>query len=350
MLGVQSQHEGSTAGLQVLGSRCYNYSLSPARVPHIDAAYAKHNHGQYRNRLVSWGAGSAATTTTTALVKARAPARSQSMPFITAVALPQDLPRLVEIEFAAFREEKANHQLSYRDSKIPEHSARALKFYRHCMTHLRSIDTDYRLSNGQHRKRTGSTSDLVVSSSTFSLGYRFRKVNDPRTGEIIAFAKTEMTVITLEDMQSPLDTGHENEPAMNRAWFALNEKLHREYNGLRRHCYFGMLATHPDHQHRGAATMLMKELIAEADALGLEMYCEATRTGKPLYEKYGFVAVKTLTFDPAAYAGSGLVETQWVMVRGALGKDGVRRPVREWDVAAAEARAQVDEALRKALP
>nr|OQO19872.1 hypothetical protein B0A51_12228 [Rachicladosporium sp. CCFEE 5018] len=350
MLGVQSQHEGSTAGLQVLGSRCYNYSLSPAHVPHIDAAYAKHNHGQYRNRLVSWGAGPAATTTTTAVVKPRAPAKLQSIPFITAVALPQDLPRLVEIEFAAFRDEKANHQLSYRDSKIPEHSARALKFYRHCMTHLRSIDTDYRFTNGQHRKRPSSTSELVVSSSTFSLGYRFRKVNDPRTGEIIAFAKTEMTVITLEDMQSPLDAGHENEPAMNRAWFALNEKLHREYNGLRRHCYFGMLATHPDHQHRGAATMLMKELIAEADALGLEMYCEATRTGKPLYEKYGFVAVKTLTFDPAAYGGSGLVETQWVMVRGALGKDGVRRPVREWDVAAAEARAQVDEALRKALP
>ena len=58
-----------------------------------------------------------------------------------------------------------------------------------------------------------------------------------------------------------------------------------------------MLATHPDHQHRGAATMLMDELVAEADALGLEMYCEATKTGRPLYEKYGFVTVKTLVFD-----------------------------------------------------
>ena len=73
----------------------------------------------------------------------------------------------------------------------------------------------------------------------------------------------------------------------------------------------------------------MSELIAEADALGLEIYCEATRTGKPMYEKYGFVPVYTLSFDPAQYGVTGLgVEVQTVMVRGALGKDGVRREVR----------------------
>lgn len=111
-----------------------------------------------------------------------------------------------------------------------------------------------------------------------------------------------------------------------------------------------MLATHPDHQHRGAATMLMKELVAEADALGLEMYCEATRTGHPLYEKYGFVVVKTLVFDPAEHGGQGLVETQMVMVRGALGRDGVRKAVRDWDVAASEARLEVEEAMKGFLP
>lgn len=110
-----------------------------------------------------------------------------------------------------------------------------------------------------------------------------------------------------------------------------------------------MLATHPEHQHRGAASMLMDELIAEADALGLEIYCEATRTGRAMYEKYGFVAVKTLVFDPAEYGVKGLgVETQTVMVRGALGKDGVRRGVREWDVAAAEAREEVELAATSA--
>jgi GNAT superfamily N-acetyltransferase len=93
-----------------------------------------------------------------------------------------------------------------------------------------------------------------------------------------------------------------------------------------------MLATHPSHQHRGAATSLMSELIAEADALGLEIYCEATKTGRPMYEKYGFVPVYTLSFDPAEYGVTGLgVEVQTVMVRGALGKDGVRREVRRME-------------------
>jgi ribosomal protein S18 acetylase RimI-like enzyme len=73
---------------------------------------------------------------------------------------------------------------------------------------------------------------------------------------------------------------------------------------------FGMLATHPSHQHRGAATSLMSELLAEADALG----------------------VYTLSFDPAEYGVTGLgVEVQTVMVRGALGKDGIRREVRRWE-------------------
>jgi hypothetical protein len=97
--------------------------------------------------------------------------------------------------------------------------------------------------------------------------------------------------------------------------------------------------------------MLMAELVAEADALGLEMYCEATKTGRPLYEKYGFITVKTLSFDPAEYGVDNLgVETQAVMVRGALGKDGVRKQVRSWETATAEARLEVDAVLRKDTP
>ena len=46
-----------------------------------------------------------------------------------------------------------------------------------------------------------------------------------------------------------------------------------------------------------------------------------------MYEKYGFVPVKTLRFDPAEYGVKGLgVEVQTVMVRGIAGRpEGVRR-------------------------
>lgn len=94
-----------------------------------------------------------------------------------------------------------------------------------------------------------------------------------------------------------------------------------------------MLATHPDFQHQGAASKLMDELMAEADGLGVEVYCEATKTGRPLYEKYGFVAVKNLDFATAEYGVDLGIEQQTVMVRGALGKDGTRARVRQWDEA-----------------
>lgn len=94
----------------------------------------------------------------------------------------------------------------------------------------------------------------------------------------------------------------------------------------------GMLATAPAHQHQGAGTMLLLEILAEADEAGVEVYLEATDTAKPLYEKHGFKAITELRFDPAHYGLKGLgVERQTVMVRAALDESGSRAPVRSWE-------------------
>lgn len=157
-------------------------------------------------------------------------------PFVAAAAFPDDIPRLVEVEFAAFREEYVNHVLSYRDPRNPDHTARTIDFYSHCMQHIRTCALP-----GQEpvksRIMTDSKLDLSLETEDSSTveGYRFRKVIDPKTHEIIAFAKSEITTLTPEDHASPLDIGHETEPQMNRDWFALNEKLHRAYCGLRQH-------------------------------------------------------------------------------------------------------------------
>lgn len=92
----------------------------------------------------------------------------------------------------------------------------------------------------------------------------------------------------------------------------------------------GMLATAPAHQHKGAGTMLLLEILAEADDAGVPVYLEATDTAKPLYERHGFEAITELRFEPAAYGVKGLGrERQTVMVRGRLGVDGVMRKVGE---------------------
>lgn len=93
-----------------------------------------------------------------------------------------------------------------------------------------------------------------------------------------------------------------------------------------------MLATAPAHQHKGAGTMLLLEVLAEADDAGVECYLEATDTAKPLYERHGFEAITELRFEPSSYGVKGLGrERQTVMVRGALGRDGVRSRVKRWD-------------------
>ena len=90
-----------------------------------------------------------------------------------------------------------------------------------------------------------------------------------------------------------------------------------------------MLATEPKYQHNGAGSMLLKEILAEADNACSEVYLEATGAAKSFYEKHGFEAVTEFSFDPSEYGVRGLgVERQTVMVKGALGPSAERKAVR----------------------
>ena len=103
-----------------------------------------------------------------------------------------------------------------------------------------------------------------------------------------------------------------------------------------------MLATQPAYQHHGAGTMLLLNILAEADEAGVECYLEATDTAKPLYERHGFVTVNELRFDPAAYGVYGYnIERQTIMVRGALDSRGQRQQVQSWEEAVPGAQAQL---------
>ncbi|KAK1051752.1 hypothetical protein LTR74_016680 [Friedmanniomyces endolithicus] len=212
----------------------------------------------------------------------------------------EDARRLVDIEFQAFENERANQQLSFRDYTKPEHFERSVELYTTAINSYPNI--------GSPLKRPQAYSRVS-----------FLKVTDTETSYVVSFAKTEFKQYTLQELQSPADTGHAHEPRMNREWFALNERLRREY-------------------HNGAGTMLLDVILAEADESGLEVYLEGTDTAKPLYEKHGFVAVNEVRFDPAEYGVCDIgMERQTVLVRGALGRDGVRRGVRSWEVAVARA-------------
>nr|POE77521.1 hypothetical protein CFP56_09168 [Quercus suber] len=252
------------------------------------------------------------------------PSQGRTGHFVVAPATPEDIRRLVDIEFHAFENEQVNQVLSYRDYHQPKHFERTVSIYTDAMRDLLADkEPDY-------IKRADSPLEMdspLASNKTF-----FLKVTNLEDGTTLSFAKFEAKQYTQEELMGPADAGHEDEAQMNRDWFALNELMRREYMGYAEHRYIGMLATQPQHQHHGAGTMLLDVILAEADDAGVEVYLEATDTAKPLYQKHGFVAVKELRFNPADYGVVGLgIERQTIMVRGAMGADGVRRPVRSWE-------------------
>jgi len=256
--------------------------------------------------------------------------------FIIEAASPEDVRRLVDIEFQAFENERVNHYLSFRDYTKPEHFQRSVLMYAEA---LQAPERQHQPTKGHHRSDSGH-----VAESSPKIA--FLKVTDVEAGEIVSFAKTEIKGYTLDELRSPEDAGHEHEPRMNRDWFALNERLRREYLGQAKHCYIGMLATQPCYQHNGAGTMLLNAILKEADKAGIEVYLEGTDTAKPLYEKHGFEAVNEVRFDPAKYGLHDIgKERQTVMVRGALGRDGRRKQVRTWDAAVAHAKVDLKHAM-----
>jgi len=50
-----------------------------------------------------------------------------------------------------------------------------------------------------------------------------------------------------------------------------------------------VLATHSDYRKRGLASKLLEWGCAAADGEELESYLDASKFGKPLYEKFGYV-------------------------------------------------------------
>jgi predicted acetyltransferase len=64
-----------------------------------------------------------------------------------------------------------------------------------------------------------------------------------------------------------------------------------------------LLHTDPQHQRRGAASMLLKWGTDEADRLGIPSYLESSEEGRPLYEKFGYETVDVVTVDFSKWGG-----------------------------------------------
>jgi len=74
-----------------------------------------------------------------------------------------------------------------------------------------------------------------------------------------------------------------------------------------------LLATHPDYQRKGLASMLLRHAFEMADREGKKIYIEATDAGFPVYKRLGFVQIDEVVVDVSKWGGKELKRNRCMM-------------------------------------
>jgi GNAT superfamily N-acetyltransferase len=85
------------------------------------------------------------------------------------------------------------------------------------------------------------------------------------------------------------------QPALQVAFHELAERFEAN-RPTEPHAYLGLLATHPHHRGHGIAQQLLRENLAEWDALGVPTYLESSNpANNHRYERAGYARIGTFT-------------------------------------------------------
>ncbi|KAF2771630.1 hypothetical protein EJ03DRAFT_325276 [Teratosphaeria nubilosa] len=98
-------------------------------------------------------------------------------------------------------------------------------------------------------------------------------------------------------------------PSVMNAMHQISNGFMAEFVGARPHADLSILVTHPEHQRRGAGSMLVGWGCQKADERGLMCILTASEAGLPVYKKHGFVVVKEVPLDLRPF---GIDETELI--------------------------------------
>ena len=251
-----------------------------------------------------------------------------------------DLPTLTNLWFAAFSTSNPVERLIYPLGLTPSVTASSLTLDKRDFLHpetryLKVVDSDLANQQGQPLPgRYGSiekldssigkpilqeSSSSIIAYVKFKLWSEDRKVpdwNQPfniSEGDLGAIGdvnlkiarsfrgqQKEMSRIHLKGKKcicksSPfLPSFHQNHPLPPFSFPFSSQKPDMQ-----------RLATHPSHQHRGAATLLLEHVKDLARREGLDILLQGTPAGYPLYHKLGFEDVAAFEVDLGDLAGEG---------------------------------------------
>ncbi|KAK8048059.1 acyl-CoA N-acyltransferase [Apiospora saccharicola] len=102
-----------------------------------------------------------------------------------------------------------------------------------------------------------------------------------------------------EEWAAQMDWPEDVDGALGAEFFTMLEKKHKEHMGTRPHWYLELLAVRKSHHGKGLGKHLLSWGLERADQDGVEAYLQASPAGVPLYRKYGFEDIETVTMSRA---------------------------------------------------
>lgn len=147
--------------------------------------------------------------------------------------------------------------------------------------HWKVVDTDLEASSDDPPDNGGRTIAVSVWSTHNVVG---AEKKDSRPG----FSPPELRLDALDSLLGPLREAQVSIMGSTRRFFMLHQ-----------------LATHPDHQGRGAAKMMLDWGLGKADEEELVLYLDASEAGRAVYEKRGFRLVRALEWNREPWGGVG---------------------------------------------
>ncbi|KAF2823038.1 acyl-CoA N-acyltransferase [Ophiobolus disseminans] len=187
---------------------------------------------------------------------------------------------------------------------------------------------------GEPSQKTLDRVTSEIRDGITNKGILFLKCVDTTTNTIVAGARWRYVKPTNPDAKqrtwaevdaglvNHLDPYDESDPALLTALYDLFNVHQRKVLETQPHYILDTLVTLPQHERRGAGSMLVGWGCAKADEAGVVAYLEASLIAAPMYARHGFEAVGELELDLRKFGGDE--EMRFIaMLRPAKKVDGV---------------------------
>lgn len=118
---------------------------------------------------------------------------------------------------------------------------------------------------------------------------------------LVGFAKWVVPGAPYEDLPKLEEWPKDGDQAFADKFFGAMSDSHKKIMGDRPHWYLELIVVKKEYQGKGAGGLMIRYGVEKADEAEVEAYLDASPSGRPVYERYGFKVLHTRTFFDGAY-------------------------------------------------